>query len=419
MSKIKSTIPISSCIAAVALAVIAAFTSTACSRVGNANSAGAKGDSAETQPGINVGVVKVERRPMSQAQTLMAEFTPYQEVDLHAKVAGYLKTIYVDVGDRVKKGQLLAILEIPEQQADLEEAAAAVSSAQEEIGRAESELHEAQAANDVAHITYTRLAEVPKVSPHLIAQQEIDEAMAKDRESEAKVATSKAAISVARQRLAEAKAKQDRIKTLVSYTRIEAPFGGVITKRYADTGAMIPAGTSESTQALPVVRISEDDTLRLILPVPESIVGAIRVGGPVEVHVQSMNHTFQGTVWRFTGKVDTSTRTMDTEVYVKNADHVLKPGLYATARLTLDQAQTALAVPVQAVSVVGEKATVWAVKGDNTLEEREIKTGAETPTMIEVLSGLSDGDMVVIGSRSELKAGQRVEPKIVQVGESG
>jgi RND family efflux transporter MFP subunit len=206
---------------------------------------------------------------------------------------------------------------------------------------------------------------------------------------------------------------------LIAYTRIQAPFNGTITKRYADTGAMLPAGTSESNQALPLVRLSEDDVLRLILPVPESVVGLIHLGGPVDISVQSLRRSFKGTVWRFTDKVDTSTRTMETEIYVKNTDRLLKPGMYATAKLTLDQAASALAIPVQAVSFTENKATVWKVNDDGTLEEREIKTGAETPSLVEVTSGLREGDMVVVGSRSELKQGQHVEPNVVELAETG
>jgi len=398
------------------LGALALFSSS-CSNEGKASSSQAVSPNTETS--ATVGVAKAERQTLSQSQELLAEFTPYQEVDLHAKVAGYVKKIYVDVGDRVKQGQLLAVLEVPEQQADLDQATAAVSSAEEEIKRTESLLGESQAAYQVAHLTYNRLAAVPKVNPHLIAQQEIDEAMAKDQESEAKVATSKAAISVARQKLLEARAMLDRIKTLITYTKIQAPFNGTVTKRYADTGAMIPAGTSESNQALPLVRLSEDDVLRLILPVPESVVGLIHVGGQVEINVQSLHRNFTGTVWRFTDKVDTSTRTMETEIYVKNTDRLLKPGMYASAKLTLDRAPSALAVPVQAVSFEKNKATVWKVNSDDTLEEQQVTVGAETPSLVEIVSGLREGDLVVVGNRSELKAGQRVEPKLMALAGPG
>jgi RND family efflux transporter MFP subunit len=250
----------------------------------------------------------------------------------------------------------------------------------------------------------------------MIAQQEIDQAMAHDHEAEAKIGAAQAAVEVAKEKLQEAKANEERVKTLLSYAKIEAPFAGVVTKRYADTGAMIPAGTSTSTQAMPVVRISEDDTLRLVLPVPESIVPLIHTGASVEIKVESLHRSFKGTVWRITGKVDTATRTMETEIQVQNANHMLKPGMYASVTLALDSAPNALAVPVQAVTLTGNKASVLVVKEDNTLDERQITVGMETSSLVEVQSGLSQDDMVVVGSRGQLRQGQKVEPKLVESG---
>jgi len=345
---------------------------------------------------------------------MMAEFVPYQEVDVHAKVAGYLKKIYVDVGDRVNQGQLLGVLEVPELNADVDQATAAESRSKLEISRAESELKAAEASHEDAHITYTRLAELPKIKPNMIAQQEIDQALARDHEAEAKVAAAQAAVAVAKEKLQEARATEDRVKTLLSYTRIEAPFSGVVTKRYADTGAMIPAGTSTSTQAMPVVRISDNATLRLILPVPESVVPLIHAGAAVDVKVDSLHRSFRGTVWRFTGKVDTATRTMDTEIEVKNPQRMLKPGMYATANLTLDTIPSALSVPIQAISMAENKATVMVVTRDETIEERQVITGMETASFVEVQSGLDQNDLVVVGNRGQLKSGQKVVPKLVE-----
>jgi len=383
---------------------------SSCSQTGKANASAAQGE----QAAISVAVMRVTRQELSRYQSMMAEFRPYQEVDVHAKVAGYLKKILVDVGDRVKQGELLAMLEVPELNADLDQATAAESSSQLQIKRAESELKQAEAAHEQAHITYARLAELPKIKPNMIAQQEIDQALSRDHEAEAKVAAAEAAVAVAREKLREAKASGERVKTLLSYTRIEAPFAGIVTKRYGDTGAMIPAGTSTSTQAMPVVRISEDSTLRLILPVPESIVPLIRKGAAVDVNVGSLHRSFKGTVWRFSGKVDTATRTMETEIEVKNPQQTLKPGMYATANLTLDSIPSALAVPIQAVSMADNKATVMVITADQTVEERPVTTGMETASLVEIQSGLDENALVVVGNRGHLKSGQKVDPKLVE-----
>jgi RND family efflux transporter MFP subunit len=167
---------------------------------------------------------------------------------------------------------------------------------------------------------------------------------------------------------------------------------------------------------MPVVRISEDETLRLEVPVPESIVPLIHIGAPVDVSVQSLHRSFAGKVWRFTGKVDTATRTMPTEIEVKNPRGVLKAGMYATANLTLDSAPNALAIPIEAVTRTENKASVLLVKGDNTIEDRAITMGMETSSLVEVQSGLNEDDLVVVGNRGQLTAGQKVEPKLVETG---
>ena len=225
--------------------------------------------------------------------------------------------------------------------------------------------------------------------------------------------SAKAALVAAEQQIEEGKANEQRIKALVEYSRITAPFDGVITKRYADTGAMIQAGTASQTQAMPVVRLSQNSRLRLVLPVPESIVPRIRIGAPVEVRVAALGRTFQGTVARFTGKVQAATRTMDTEVDVPNPQLVLVPGMYADAVLTLERHEGALAIPIQALSGA-VKPTVLVVNDGNRIEERAVTLGIETPSRVEVLSGLQEREMVVVGSRSQFKAGQLVAPKFIQ-----
>jgi len=176
---------------------------------------------------------------------------------------------------------------------------------------------------------------------------------------------------------------------------------------------MIQAGTASQTQTMPVARLSEDQLLRLVLPVPESVVPRIHVGEPVTVNVHSLNRGYEGRVARFSGKIDLATRTMETEIDVPNRGFVLKPGMYAEAALTLDRRADALAVPVQALSVNGQSTAVFLVTLESKIEERPVTLGIETPNKVEILSGIKENDLVVVGSRSQLKAGQRVEPKVV------
>jgi RND family efflux transporter MFP subunit len=252
-----------------------------------------------------------------------------------------------------------------------------------------------------------------KQRPNLVAQQDIDEAQGRDRVSEAQVATAKAAIAAAEEQLAVARANENKTKTLFAYARITAPFAGVITHRYADTGAMIQAGTSSQSQAMPVVRLSQNNLLRLIIQVPESAVSRIHVGAPVDVKVQALGRTFEGKVARFAEKLNLDTRTMETEVDVPNAKLELVPGMYAYASITTDQARGVLVAPVQAIDRKDDTFSALVVGGDGRLASRTIAVGLEAPDRVEVRSGLTAGDLVVVGSRAQLKPGTLVTPKVM------
>lgn len=358
-----------------------------------------------------VAVARVARGDLTQTLTLAAEFRPFQEIDVHSKVAGYVKSIAVDVGDRVKAGQLLAVLEIPELQDEIRQDEAAVRRNAEEIRRAKADLERAESAHQVAHLASTRLAGVIKDRPNLVAQQDVDDATARDRMAEAQVATAQAAIAAAEQQLEVSKATQTRTQTLFAYARITAPFDGVVTHRYADTGAMIQAGTASQTQTMPIVRLSENRLLRLTIPVPESAVTHIRLGESVDVRVEALGRTYPGKIARFAGRLNADTRTMETEVDVSNANLELIPGMYASADIALERISGALIVPVQALDRDEQKATVMVVTGGQT-ERREVKTGLELPDRVEVTAGLSENELVVVGSRSQLKAGTAVTPKV-------
>jgi len=358
-------------------------------------------------------VVRAERGNLSSTLSIAGEFKPFQVVDVHAKVAGYIRTIYVDVGDHVKEGQVLAVLEVPELTAQLAGADAAVRRSQEEIRRARAEVQRAESAETAAHSAYVRLKQAADARAGLVAQQEVDDAQARDLESQAQVATSQANLSAAQQQLAVAQATLKQDTALSDYSRISAPFNGVITVRYADTGALIAAGTSSSTQSMPVVRLAQTSKLRLVLPVPESVAAQIHLGDPVSARVQALNKTFEGKVSRFADSLDLQTRTMETEIDFENHRGELIPGMYAETELGLAGRKNVLTIPLQSVERNGNDATVLSVNPENVIEERHVKLGIENNTMVEVLSGLSDGDQIVIGNRSEFHNGERVRPKLL------
>jgi RND family efflux transporter MFP subunit len=334
----------------------------------------------------DAGVAKVTREDLFKEITIPAEFRPYEEVELHAKVSGYVKDMKVDFGDKVKAGQLLATLEVPE--------------LRDELNNARATEKKAEADYADAHLAYTRLMAVNKAHPNLVAQQDLDNAEASDLAAAAAIAAAKADV--------------EKYQTLVGYTQITAPFDGVVTWRYADPGALIQAGTSSDTQSLPLVRVSDNYRLRLDFPVPVEYVKDIHLNDSVAVRVDSLNgEKFTGTISRFTDRVDENTRTMNTEIEVPNPNLNLVAGMWTTVALKVEKRPQALAVPIEAIA--GEPPTVYVINRNQQVEEHPVKLGLETPDKYEVLSGLHEGDLVVIGNRSKLQVGQKVEPKLIQL----
>jgi RND family efflux transporter MFP subunit len=391
---------------AVLMMLFGALLTSSCSKTGNVLAA------ASDVP--TVAVARTTTENLSHDLILTAEFRPFQEVDVMAKVAGYIKRINVDVGDRVKQGDPLATLEIPEMADDQRRASAALERAQSEVARAGDELQRAESAHEIVHLSLQRLAAVAEKRPGLIAQQEIDDARSKDLVAEAQVASAKSGLAAATDQVHVNTADLERVRTMLDYTRVTAPFAGVVTMRYADTGSMIQAGTASQTQAMPVVRLSENSLLRLVLPVPESAVPTVHIGQQVEVRVPTLNRSFPGRVARFSDKVSLATRTMATEVDVPNPGLVLIPGMYAEVDLTLDRRNAVLAIPVTAVDVDSAAATgrVMVITPNNRVEVRTISLGIETASKVEVRSGLNEGDLVVIAGRSSLQPGEEVRPKV-------
>ncbi|HUI42311.1 MAG TPA: efflux RND transporter periplasmic adaptor subunit [Terriglobia bacterium] len=379
---------------------------------GCAHESASPAEAAGNKNPVSVAVGKVARADLSQALRIAAEFRPFQEIEVHAKVAGYVKHIYVDVGDRVTQGQTLAVLEVPELQDELNQASASVRQSEQEVVKAQHELKRAEADYRVAHLAYSRLDSVFKNRPDVVAEQDVDDAQGKDEAADAQVAAAKAGLAAAQEHLDQGTDNRQRVQALFNYTQITAPFAGVITARYADTGAMLAAGTSSEKQALPLVQLAQNDLLRLDIPVPESIVPRIHAGTPVAVLVPAVGKTYRAKVVRFADRLDPSTRTMTTEVDVPNPTLELVPGMYAYATLTLERKPDALAVPVLALIHSGDQTRVLKVSSDDRIEEQTVALGIQTPSESEVLSGLRENDLVVIGQQSQLQPGEKVMPKL-------
>lgn len=339
-----------------ALAVLPA----ACAPAGSAAPGSSAGDSLPS-----VTVTRVKTGVLERTITLPGTVRAYQEAMLYAKVAGYLKSIAVDRGDRVTAGQVLAELEVPEIQA--------------EIGKLKAEV-------DAAEIEKKRLTEAARRAPDLVTPQAVDSANAKH---EVAVANLK------------------RTQTLMDYAKLTAPFAGVITKRWVDPGAFIPAATSSSSaKSAALVTLMDFSRVRIEAAIPETEVPRVKVGLPAILSVREIpERTFEGRVTRIAYALDDSTKTMETEIEIPNSDGALRPGMYASVRISLEKKTGALLVPAEAVVTQKGQPFVFSVAGGKA-RKVALRTGLDDGVNVEVLDGLSPEDMVVIAGAQALTDGQ-------------
>lgn len=360
-------------------------------------------------PVPTVPVATVGTASLANDLTLTAEFLPYQDVDVMAKVAGYVKTISVDIGDRVQQGQVLAVLEAPEIQSDVARARAGVAAAAANIVTAQASVQRAQATAGMAKLSFQRIQDVAAKDKGLVPRQEIDVAQSRQMESAAQLASTESSVQAAREAKAAADQEYIRAQAMMGYATIRAPFAGVVTRRYASTGSMIQAGIASQTQAMPVVRLAQNNLLRLILPVPVNAVSGVKDGQAVDVNVASLGRTLRGTVTRSAGSVQTATRTMDTEVDVPNRDGSLVPGMYAEVHLHLAARPNVLSVPLDAVDGLGTSVQQAYLVRDGVVHLVTVKVGLQTPDRLEILSGLQEGDRVIVGRHTGRSDGEKVD----------
>ena len=340
---------------------------------------------------LTVDVVYPHRGEIARSIELPGDVVGFYEAALHSKVTGYLKTISVDKGDSVKAGQVLAEIEVPELRSNLERS---------------------QARLEIERITYDRLKQVQKSDARLISQQDVDMAYAKYREAEAAVGV---------------------LQTMYGYTKIIAPFDGVITGRFADPGALIRAGGGDigvdETSGLispgategagghrggggPILTIADLDKLRVYMYVPEASYPFIHQGTPASLRFEEFpDRVFKGTVARYASSLDLATRTMLTEVDIDNPNRMVYPRSYAHVTIGLVRHPDALSVPVSAIQGSGDSTRLLVVN-NGRLVEVPVKTGINNGAYIEVTSGLSAHSLVVATYSNTLNPGQQVDYRI-------
>lgn len=367
-------------------------------------------EAAPGPPAAQVAVV--QRGDIAQVLTLAGQFQPFQVVDVHPKVSGFVRHIYVDIGDRVRQGQSLAVLEVPELKAQLSGTVSEVARSSDEIVRAQHEVRRAESTHSAIHADYQRLLDTSKAQPGLVAEQELDDAQARDLGSEADVDAAKAALAAAQKGMEVSRADNERVSAIEDYTNVLAPLDGVIVWRYADTGALIQAGVGSNNQDLPIVKLAQVGVMRLRLPVPESYVRYVHIGDPVQVRVDALNRNFTGKIVRFTRELNFETRTMETEVDVENPGLAIDSGMYANAMMRLSHADNVLTVPVGAIVLHGSQQQVYALDSTNHVEIRNVTIGIRGSQLAEIQSGLSPGEQVILAAQGKYSQGEAVTPVV-------
>lgn len=324
--------------------------------------------SSPSSASLPVQTLPVQRRDLARTLTLPGNVSPWLQATLYAKVPGYLKWMGADKGDVVKKGHLLAVLDAPE---------------------IEQQLQQAEADYHIKRITFERLRNAWKENPDVIAKQDID--------------------------LAEAAAKaakhlRDSRKSMLEYTKVSAPFDGIITARFADPGAFIPAATGSATQTVPFFTIMDIETLRVYVSVPQEAALWAKQGIPTVLTARELpGQEFKGTITRTTTALDPSTRTLLVEIDLPNPDHRLRPGMFMSATLLLEERPQALAIPPAALVTDKSGKAVFVVTG-GVVTRVPVKTGLDDGAWIEILDGLQEQTEVVVVGKSGLSDGQTVAP---------
>jgi RND family efflux transporter MFP subunit len=370
-----------------------------------------RGSVVEAAPGPpSAQVATVQRGNIAQVLTLAGQFQPYQVVDVHPKVSGFIRHIYVDIGDRVHQGETLAVLEVPELQAQLAGTVSEVARSKDEIERAQHEVKAAESKFAALHSDYQRLLQTSQAQPGLVAQQELDDAQAKDLSGGADVDAAKSALDAAQKGMEVARADNQRVSAIAGYTNVVAPLDGVVIWRYADTGALIQSGIASNSQDLPIVKVAQSGLMRLRLPIPENYVRYVHIGDRAQVRVDAMGRSFTGDVVRFTRELNSETRTMETEVDVPNKDLSIDSGMYANVLMRLNHADNVMTAPVSAVVLDGNKHEVYVLDNDNRVHLRTVQVGIQGNQLVEIQSGLTPGDRVITAAQSKYTEGEKVTP---------
>ena len=364
---------------------------------------------ASTPAGVDVEVTLLVREELIHEISLPGSVEPFEKTTLHSRVGGYLESIQVDIGDSVRKGQVLAKILVPEMLDEYHGLEAELEGAKADQQNGLAELERQKIDQELAELTYERVRSVREEEPDMMPQQTIDEARAKFQGAEAEQQVIQTRIVQAQSEVKRVEAALKRLRTLMEYAEIKAPFSGIVTERFVDPGALIRAGTT-SGGAMPLVTISQLDRLRVFCEVPENKVPLVQTGDLAEITVDALpGKRLNGKVARFTKVLDPETRSMKTEFNVRDASGLLLPGMHVRVRLVLELRSDAILVPAEALRFKDGTPSVYVVDGDRA-REIPIETGLDDGIRVEVTKGLSDQQKVIVTARDPLTDGVEVNP---------
>ncbi len=401
---------------------------------------------AETKPATTrVTTIKPERATIRRTTSEPGQIEAYEVAAIYAKLGGYVRKVSVDIGEKVKKGQVLVDLRVPETDADLKQKRAMIDQAEAERKQSEAAVEVARAGilsaeakvaeikagirraeADVARwqSEFTRVQQLAKegaLTGSLLdetrsklgaAQASRDEVLAKVKSSEASLAEALAFLDKSRSdviaavaHVAVARFEAERAEAIDSYTKIESPFDGIVTRRHVDTGQLTtPGATGE-----PLLVVSRSDLVTITVGVPETDAPFVNAGDPVQVRLQAYGgRSFDGKVTRTGWALDASTRTLRTEIDLPNVDDFLRPGLYAYATIITEEHKNTLTLPTTAVVKEGDK-SLCVIVSNGRATRKEIKVGLTEGKRSEILSGLKGDEEVVAANSASLTEGQSVE----------
>jgi RND family efflux transporter MFP subunit len=340
-----------------------------------------------------VDVVRVTERPIGVKMELPGELQPYEEVAIFPRVTGYVKTIRVDRGSRVRAGEVLAVLEAPELVAQRGEAQSKLQSAQAQLAAARSRA--AAAAS-----TFERL-KAAAATPGVVAGNDVMVAQKNVEADQSQLQATEQMVEAARQAVRS-------VTEMESYLRISAPFAGTITERNAHPGSLVGPGGATSGAA-PMFRVVQSNRLRLVVPVPEAYIAGITPGTTVPFTVRAYpGEAFTGRVARVARAIDARTRTMAVEIDVDNRDDRLTPGGFSQVGWPVERGVPSRLVPAASVASTTDRVFVIRIK-DGRTEWVDVKTGLASGTMMEVFGDLRGGDVVVARGTDELRPGVAVK----------